>query len=173
MDLVLIHRLEINVVRGPEDWVRYVPPDDLGYSLRDPLLKANCREAEDVLPISFLLRVAIVVNIWINGAFVGAGVFGGRSQRRKHVTLLYVDCRLVVIECVADVARQYLHSVRKVFKQLPFEGALNLCDERIRVVVGIAFNFVIVKTDLQHLHLDPGSCLRADAEERVTVHGEI
>ena len=63
MDLVLIHRLEINVVRCLEDWVRYVPPDDLGYSLRDPLLDADFREAEDVLPIGFVLRVAVVVNL--------------------------------------------------------------------------------------------------------------
>ena len=101
LDLVMIHRLEIYVVRCPEGWVRYVPPNDLGYPLCDPLLDSDCCKAEEVLPISFVLRVD-VVNLWFSGAVVGAGVFGGRSQRREHVTLLDVDCRLVVIESVEN-----------------------------------------------------------------------
>ena len=51
MDLVLIHQLKISVFRRPEDWIRYVPPDDLGYSLRNPLLDFDGREAEDVMKI--------------------------------------------------------------------------------------------------------------------------
>ena len=162
-DLVLIHRLDINVVRCPEGWVRYDPPGDLGCSLCDPLLDSDCREAEDVLPIGFVLRVADVVNLWFNRAVISAGVFGGRSQRREHVNLLDVDCRLVVIERVADVLRQSIHSLHGVFEQLPFEGALNFCDERIRVVVGIAADSFLVKADLQHIHQDSGFCLRVDA----------
>ena len=78
VDMVLIHRLEIAVVRRLEDGVRDVPPNDLGYPLCDPLLDVDCREAEDVLSIGFVLSVAIVIDLWFDGAFVGAGVFGGR-----------------------------------------------------------------------------------------------
>ena len=56
----LIHRLEITVFRHPEYGVCDVPPGDIGNPLRDPLLDADCREAEDVPPIGFVLRVAVV-----------------------------------------------------------------------------------------------------------------
>ena len=73
----MIHRLEIAVVRCPEDWFRYVLPDYLGYSLRDPLFDSDCRKAEDVLTICFVLRVAIGVDLWFNGAVFDAGLFCG------------------------------------------------------------------------------------------------
>ena len=173
MDPVMIHRLEISVVRRPEDWVDYVSPDDLGYSLRYPLLDTYCREAEDVLPIGFVLRVAIVVNLWLDSAVVGADPFGGRSGRRKHVSLLDVDGRLVVFERVVEVARQSLHSVGGVFEQLPLKDALHLYDECICVVVGVGSGFVFVEEDILHLHQDLGSCLRADAEECASVYGKM
>ena len=90
VDMVLIHRLEITVVCCSEDGVRDVPPDYLGDPLRDSLLDSDCREAEDVLLIGFVLRVAVVINLWFDGAVVGAGAFGGRSRRREHVSLLDV-----------------------------------------------------------------------------------
>ena len=87
MDMELIHRLEIAFVHRSEDGVCDVPPDNLGNPLRDPLRGADYCNAEDVLPIGFVLRVAVVSNLWFDGAGVGAGVFGGRSQRRKHVSV--------------------------------------------------------------------------------------
>ena len=56
---------------------------------------------------------------------------------------------------------------------MPLEDALDLCNERVRVVVGVAANFVLVEAGLQHLRQEPVSCLHADAEERAAVHGEI
>ena len=111
MDLKLIHRLEIAVFCRPEDGVFDVPPDDLGNPLCDPLLDAYYIKAEDVLPIGFVLRVAVVHNLWLNGAFVGSGALGGRYRRRKNVSLLDVNGRLVFIERVADVARKSLNFV--------------------------------------------------------------
>ena len=148
MDMELIHRLEIDVVRRPDDGVCYVPPDDLGNSLHDPLLDTDCRKAEDVLPIGFVLRVAVVFYLWFGGAIVGVGAFGGHSQRHKHISLIGVDGRLVVVERVADVARQSLHSVSRVFVQLSFEDALDLCEERIRIVLCVVADLVLVEADL-------------------------
>ena len=90
MDLVLIHQLKISVVCCSVDGVRDAPPDYLGDTLRDPLLDADCREAEDVLLIGFVLRVAFVVDLGFDGAVVGADAFGGRSRRCEHVFLLDV-----------------------------------------------------------------------------------
>ena len=59
VDLVLIHQLEISIVRRPGDWVCCVPTDNLSYSLHNPLFESDCHEAEDVLTICFVLRVAI------------------------------------------------------------------------------------------------------------------
>ena len=59
MDLLLIHKLESAVVCRPEDWIRYVPTDDLGYFLRDTLFDFDCRKMEDILTICFVLSVAI------------------------------------------------------------------------------------------------------------------
>ena len=111
VDLKLIHRLEITVVHRFEDRVCNVPTDDLGDPLRDPLLDADCRKAGDVLSICFVLRVAVVHDLCFDGAVVGAGPFLGRSRHREHVSILDVDIRLVVVERVADVARQSLHSI--------------------------------------------------------------
>ena len=91
MDLDLIYQLEIAVVRHSEDGVCDAPPDNLGNILRNPLLDADYLEAEDVLPIGFVLRIAVVSDLWFDGAVVGAGTFGGRSRRRNHVSLLDVD----------------------------------------------------------------------------------
>ena len=104
-----------------------VPPDNLGNLLRDPLLDANLSKAKDVLLIGFVLRIAVVCDLWFDGAVVGAGAFGGRSRSREHVSLIYVDSQLVVVERVADVARQSLHSVGEVFVQLSLDDALDLC----------------------------------------------
>ena len=101
VDLELIHQLEIAVVRCSEDRVCDVPPDNIGNPLRNPLIQSDRREAEDVLPIGFVLRVDVVINIWFDGAVVGAGAFGGRSGRCKHVSLLDVDSGLVFIERVS------------------------------------------------------------------------
>ena len=79
LDLELIHRLEIAFVHRSEDGVCDVPPDNLGNPLRDPLLGADCSDAEDVLPIGFVLCVAVVRYLWLDGAFIGAVAFGGRS----------------------------------------------------------------------------------------------
>ena len=72
------------------------------------------------------------------------------------MSYLDVDRRHLVIDCVYDGARQSLHSSGGVFKQLSLDDALDLCDERVRVVVGVAVDFVLVKADLQHLCQDPG-----------------
>ena len=79
MDLVLIHRLEIAVVCCSNDGVRDVSPDYLSDTFRNLLLEADFRKEEDVLPISFVLRVAIVVDIWFDGAIIGADAFGSCS----------------------------------------------------------------------------------------------
>ena len=79
MDLILIHRFEVAVVRRPEDGVCDVPPDDLGNTLCNPLLDADCREAEEVLLIGFVLHVNVVRNLWLDSAVVGAGALGNRS----------------------------------------------------------------------------------------------
>ena len=111
MDLELIHRLEIAVVRRLEDGFCDVPPDDIGNTLRDRLLDDNYREEEEILQIGFVLRVVVVTDLWFDGAVVSAGAFGGRSRRRENVSLLDVDGQLVVIERVADVTHQSLHYV--------------------------------------------------------------
>ena len=79
VDLVLIHQLKIYVVRRPEDWIHYVPPDDLGYFLRDPLFESDGRKTEDVLTICFFLRVAICVGFCLDSAVFDAGSFTGCS----------------------------------------------------------------------------------------------
>ena len=79
VDLKLIHQLEIAFVCCLEDGVWDVPPDNLGNPLRDPLLGADCSDAEDVLPIGFFLCVAVVRYLWLDGAVIGAVAFGGRS----------------------------------------------------------------------------------------------
>ena len=91
VDLELIHQLEIAVVRCSEDRVCDVPPDNIGNPLRNPLLDANLRKAEDVLPIGFVLCVAVVRDLWFDGAVVGACTFGGCSRRREHVSLINVE----------------------------------------------------------------------------------
>ena len=62
VDLKLIQQLEISVVRRPENGVCDVRPNNLGNPLRNPLrnplLDVNFREAEDVLPIGFVLDLA-------------------------------------------------------------------------------------------------------------------
>ena len=45
-------------------------------------------------------------------------------------------------------------------------------EEFIRIFVCIAADLVLVEADLRHFRQEPGSCLRADAEERAAVHGE-
>ena len=90
MDLVLINLFEIAVVRRSEDWVHDVPPNDLGYSLSNPLLDADCRKAEEVLPIGFFLRISVVIDLWFNDTVVGASAFSGRSRCCEHVSLLDV-----------------------------------------------------------------------------------
>ena len=79
----------------------------------------------------------------------------------------------VVVECVSDVDRQSLHSVGEVFEQFLIKDALDLRDDRVHIVVGVASKFVLVETDIRHLCQEPGSYLCADAEERAAVHGEI
>ena len=110
-----------------EDGVRDVPPDHLGDLLCDSLFDANFREAEDVLPIRFVPCVAVVVDLGVNSAIVGAGSFDGRSRRREHASLLDVQGSFLVVERVANVARQPLHSVVRVFEQMPLEDVLDLC----------------------------------------------
>ena len=88
VDLVLIHQLEISVFRRPGYWIRYVPPDNLGYSLWDPFFDSNCCNAEDVLTIFFVLRIHICVNLWFDGAVFNAGLFGICSRRYEHVSFL-------------------------------------------------------------------------------------
>ena len=51
---------------------------------------ADFCEMEDVLPIGYVLRVAVIVNLWFDGAVVGAGAFGGRSQRTS--TSIFLMC---------------------------------------------------------------------------------
>ena len=50
---------------------------------------------------------------------------------------------------------------------------LDFCDEHVRVIVGVAANFVLVEVDLRNLRQDPSSCLHVDAEERADTQGEI
>ena len=173
VDLVLIHQIEIAVVHCPEDCVCYVPPDDLGYSLRNPLFDFDFSEAEDVLLSCFVLHVDIVVYLRFDGSFIGAGAFGGSYQRCKHISFLYVDCQLVLNERVTDVASQSLHSVGRVFEQLSLEDALDLCNEYVRVILGVDADFILVKAALRYICKDPGSFLCAYAEERAAIHGEI
>ena len=115
VDLKLVHQLEIAVVRRLEDGVYGVPPDDLVNPLRDPLLDADCCEAEDVLPIGFVLRVAVVCDLWLNGAVFVASALIGRSRRFEHVSLLDMNGLLLFVERVADVSCKSLHSVGGVF----------------------------------------------------------
>ena len=77
MDLVLIDLLKIAVVCRPEDWIRDIPPGDLCYSLRDSLFDSDGREAEDVLKILLVLRVAVCVDFRFDGAVFDAVLFGG------------------------------------------------------------------------------------------------
>ena len=169
----LIHQLEIAAVRHLEDGVHDVPPSNLGNLLQNPLLDADCRRVEKVFPIVFVLRVAVVRDLWFEGAVVGAGAFSGCSRRHEHVSLLDVDGRLVVIERVADVDSQSLHSISGVFVQLSLEDALDLCEEHIHIVVCVAANLVLVEADLRHLRQGPVSYMCAETEERAAVHGEI
>ena len=78
-----------------------------------------------------------------------------------------MDGQLVVVERSSDGACQSLHLAGGVFKKLSLEDALDLCDDCVRVV-----DFVLVEAKLRHLRQNPGSCLRANAEERTAVHGE-
>ena len=55
-----------------------------------------------------------------------------------------MNCRLVVIERVSDGTREFFHSVGRVFKEFSLKDALDLGDERVHVVVGIATDFVFV-----------------------------
>ena len=77
VDLVLIHHPKLSVVCCPEDWIRYVLPEDLDYSLHDTLFDSDGREEEDFLTICFVLRVTIRVDLWFNGAIFDSGSFGG------------------------------------------------------------------------------------------------
>ena len=140
----MIHQLKIAVVRRPEDWICYVPPDDLGCSLHNPLFDSDGHEAEDILTICFVLRVGICVDFWFEGAVFGAGLFGGCSRLCENVLFPDVDCQLLVIERVSNGARQSLYSVGGVFEQLSLEDALDLGDELVHVVVGVAAGLVFV-----------------------------
>ena len=101
------------------------------------------------------------------------GPFGGRSRHREHVSLFDVHSGFGVVYRVTNVACQSLHSIGGVFEQQPLEDALDLCDERICVLVGVDADLVLVEADLRHLRQDPGSFPCVDAEERAAVHGEI
>ena len=138
-----------------------------------PSLTSIAARQKTFFRICFFLRVAVVCNIWFDNAVVSAGAFSGRSRLRKNASLLDVDGQLVVIERVSDVACQSLHSVRGVFLQLSLKYAVNLCEDHICIFVCVASNLVLVEAYIQHLRQDPDSCLRADAEERAAVHGEI
>ena len=55
---------------------------------------------------------------------------------------------------------------------MSLKDSVNLCEERVYIVLCAAADFVFVEADLRHFRQDPGSCLRANAEERAAVHGE-
>ena len=119
-------------------------PTILVIPFRDPLFDSDCREAEDVLMICFVLRIAICVDIWFDDAVFNASSFLGCSRQCGHVSFPYVDCRLVVIECVSDGDCQSLHSVGGVFEQLLLEDTLDLGDERFCVVLAVSAGFNLV-----------------------------
>ena len=78
--------------------------------------------------IGFVLGVAVVCNLWIDGVIVGASVLNGRSLRHEHVFLLDVDCGFIFVERVVDVACNFLHSVGRVFIVMPFDVSFDLCE---------------------------------------------
>ena len=78
MNLVLVNRFEVAVFRRQQDGVGYVFSDDLGDPLCDPFLDANCCKAGDVLYFGFVLGVAVVIDLRIDGDVVGAYKIGGR-----------------------------------------------------------------------------------------------
>ena len=77
MNLVLVNRFEVAVVRRPQDGVGDVFADNIGDSLCDPLLDAGCCKAEKVLYVGFVLGVAVGFDLWFDGAGVGADEIGG------------------------------------------------------------------------------------------------
>ena len=76
--MVLVSRFEVAVVRHPQDGVGYILSDDLGDPLYDPLLGADFCKVEDVLSVGFVLGVAVVIDLRIDGDVVGAYKIGGR-----------------------------------------------------------------------------------------------
>ena len=77
MNLVLVNRFEVDVVRRHQDGVGDVFAKNLGDSLCDTFFDANCFEAEEVLSVGFFLGVAVGCDFWFNGADVGADEIGG------------------------------------------------------------------------------------------------
>ena len=53
-----------------------------------------------------------------------------------------------MVERVSDGALQSLHSVGGVFEKFLLEDALDLCDDRIYVVVGVSADLVLVEADI-------------------------
>ena len=79
MNLVLVNRFEVSIVRRPQNGVGYVFTDNLGDTLCDPFLGTNLCEAEDDLPVGFVLCVAVGCDFWFNSAGIVADEIGGRS----------------------------------------------------------------------------------------------
>ena len=104
VDLVLVNIFEVAAVRRPQDGVCDVVSGDLGHPLYDPFLDADCCEAEDIISVIFVMGIAVVSNVWLDGAVVGADDIGGSSWCREHVSLLDVDRWFVLVEHVTDVA---------------------------------------------------------------------
>ena len=76
MNLALVNRFKVAVVRRLQDWVGCVFSNILGYSLCDPFLDADCCKGEDVLSVGFILGVAVGSDSWFDG--VGADEIGSR-----------------------------------------------------------------------------------------------
>ena len=105
MDLVLVHRFEIAVIRSLQGGVRDVLSNNLG----DPICNTFL-DTEDVLSVVFVLGLA-VCDFRFAGAVFGADEISGRSQCCKHVSLFDVDRQLLLVERVTDVARESLQPV--------------------------------------------------------------
>ena len=68
MDLVLVNIFEVAAVRRPQDGVCDVVSVDLGHPLYDPFLDADCCKAEDIISVIFVMGIAVVSNVWLDGA---------------------------------------------------------------------------------------------------------
>ena len=166
--VVLIYLFETYPVRVSEDEVGDACVDPGGYLFRHLLLRANDRQAKDVLPVRLLLGVFVCCDFWRR---ISPNRRRLRDRQDLHVRLSDGGVGFEARKFVQVLADKPLHPIRCVFEVLVLEHPRNFFGESDGVVVFVAADAVLGELVRLHGHLDSLGGFRADLKERRIVHG--